>query len=173
MTWKLDRKTIRHRRRELNRKNFPSETWFEKMLKKAGLGGYMRNLCLESRYFGDFVWINQRIVVEIDGKIHLKKKEYDKKRDDFLRSMGWDVRRIWYKADHAAADLIKELSLKVPKLDPSKVKKHKRKISKKREFKKIIAEISAEHNQRLVESLKQRQEQFRIEMQMRRWRNGR
>jgi very-short-patch-repair endonuclease len=34
------------------------------------------------------------LIVELDGPIHEQRKEYDKSRDDILKSMGYNVLRI-------------------------------------------------------------------------------
>ncbi len=41
----------------------------------------------------------RKIAIECDGSSHngLKAKERDKRKDDFLRSVGWTVLRLWNK----------------------------------------------------------------------------
>lgn len=43
-------------------------------------------------YIADFVI--GKTVVEVDGSSHNKRKEYDRKRTDFLKSMGYNVIRV-------------------------------------------------------------------------------
>lgn len=107
--WLLNRKTIRKRRHELNRKNFPSETWFEKLLYEKGLGGYQRNYPLLNRFFGDFVWVKEKIVVEIDGSSHEGKESYDKRRDFALACEGYVVHRIRYHDMVLAKEILEKL----------------------------------------------------------------
>lgn len=82
------------RRNELNAKNYPSERWMERLLKSCEVGEWRRNICLEGRYFGDFVWRSARVVIEVDGAVHAGKADYDQRRDKFLSSRGWRIFRI-------------------------------------------------------------------------------
>lgn len=45
-------------------------------------------------YIVDFIVYPQRVVVEIDGGIHEKRKEYDARRDSYLRGLGLKVIRF-------------------------------------------------------------------------------
>lgn len=93
--WRMRLKTARRRRAQLNLKNFPSEKWFLKQLARIGAVNLpRRNLCLLRRYFGDFVWIRERLVLEIDGSSHEGKAEYDARRDAELKANGYRVVRI-------------------------------------------------------------------------------
>lgn len=47
-----------------------------------------------NRFFGDFVFIDKKLVLEIDGKQHLERKQYDKARDEIIRKEGYEVVRI-------------------------------------------------------------------------------
>jgi very-short-patch-repair endonuclease len=42
----------------------------------------------------DFVCIREKLVIELDGSIHNKRKEYDQRRDAWLRSQGYRVMRF-------------------------------------------------------------------------------
>jgi very-short-patch-repair endonuclease len=46
-------------------------------------------------YIADFVCLNQRLIVELDGGQHAQQAEYDIKRTDYLRMRGFRVLRIW------------------------------------------------------------------------------
>ena len=48
-------------------------------------------------YIVDFVCLERKIVVELDGSQHaaLKSKEYDRKRDAWLKKEGYTVLRFW------------------------------------------------------------------------------
>jgi very-short-patch-repair endonuclease len=93
----LPKRERRKRRRELNRKNFPSEKYFEKLLglwKVPTL--YQRNFCLVGTFFGDFVWVHHKLVVEIDGSSHENKASYDAWRDEKIKKGGWRIYRLNY-----------------------------------------------------------------------------
>lgn len=47
------------------------------------------------RYIVDFVCVEQRLIVEIDGGQHAEQMEYDQRRDAWLRSQGYTVLRFW------------------------------------------------------------------------------
>lgn len=114
----MDRKTILKRREELNKANFPSEVWFGKRLAMHGIGDYERNWPLLNRFFGDFVFIAFKLVIEIDGQSHEGKEGYDRMRDEALRLKGWRVIRI-RAYDHVDGELAIErirVILKAPDL---------------------------------------------------------
>lgn len=66
------------------RKGFLTEVWFrDKQNKKI--------------YRADFVFPQQRLVVELDGTQHQQTVALDNKRDSVLRSRGWNVVRVTHK----------------------------------------------------------------------------
>jgi very-short-patch-repair endonuclease len=53
-----------------------------------------------NRYFADFAFIDQRVILEIDGKQHLERREKDRQKDETLIKNGWNVIRIpWIHRD--------------------------------------------------------------------------
>jgi len=49
----------------------------------------------KSFFIADFFCGEKKLIVEIDGKIHLQKKEYDEIREEILAEMGFTVIRFW------------------------------------------------------------------------------
>jgi very-short-patch-repair endonuclease len=47
------------------------------------------------RYVCDFVCLEARVVVELDGTQHAAQPPYDEQRDEFLKSNGFRVLRFW------------------------------------------------------------------------------
>ena len=47
------------------------------------------------RYIVDFVCLEQRLIIEIDGGQHSEQLHYDQHRDAWLRSQGYTVLRFW------------------------------------------------------------------------------
>ncbi|MBS4099137.1 MAG: endonuclease domain-containing protein [Sulfuricella sp.] len=47
------------------------------------------------RYIVDFVCLEQRLIIEIDGGQHAEQTEYDQCRDAWLRNQGYAVLRFW------------------------------------------------------------------------------
>lgn len=85
--------------------NFPvgtpqSELDFASTLLPAGyVAGYIiptsRPECNGGGYYRlDYAHVEAKVNIEIDGSSHRFKKDRDKKRDEFLRSLGWKVIRI-------------------------------------------------------------------------------
>jgi very-short-patch-repair endonuclease len=46
-------------------------------------------------YIADFVCIEARLIVELDGGQHAEGREYDAKRDAFFAAQGFRVLRLW------------------------------------------------------------------------------
>ena len=47
------------------------------------------------RYIVDFVCLEQRLIIELDGGQHAEQLAYDRQRDAWLRSQGYTVLRFW------------------------------------------------------------------------------
>jgi very-short-patch-repair endonuclease len=50
-----------------------------------------------NRFFADFAFIDKRVILEIDGKQHIERKDYDINRDLIITAEGWTVIRIPWK----------------------------------------------------------------------------
>ena len=78
------------------RKNMTEEEkilW--RYLRKNQLSGmHVRRQHPDGIYILDFYCFEKNIVIEIDGKIHLKQYEYDKERTEYLESSGLKVIRF-------------------------------------------------------------------------------
>jgi len=46
-------------------------------------------------YVCDFICLEARLVIELDGSQHLEQEDRDARRDDFLRRYGYRVLRFW------------------------------------------------------------------------------
>jgi very-short-patch-repair endonuclease len=46
-------------------------------------------------YIVDFVCLEERLVIEVDGSQHLERALLDARRDDYLESLGFRVLRFW------------------------------------------------------------------------------
>lgn len=47
------------------------------------------------RYIVDFVCLERRLIIELDGSQHAEQFVYDERRDCWLRTQGFDVLRFW------------------------------------------------------------------------------
>lgn len=75
--------------------------WDELKAKKLGGHKFVRQMPI-GPYFADFACRVSRLIVEIDGSQHAD-SAYDRKRDEFMRSAGYSVLRLWN------TDVLKEI----------------------------------------------------------------
>lgn len=78
-----------------NRQNPTEEEsilWEE--LRGSKLGHKIRRQHAIGVFIGDFVCLDKRMVIEVDGEYHLGNKEYDEARTEFLRGEGFNVIRL-------------------------------------------------------------------------------
>jgi very-short-patch-repair endonuclease len=47
------------------------------------------------RYVVDFICLEEKLIIELDGGQHAENLEYDQERDSWLRSKGYTVLRFW------------------------------------------------------------------------------
>lgn len=80
------------------------EALFWSEVRNRKLGGYkFRRQFLIGRYIVDFVCVEQKLVVELDGPFHADRVQYDNVRDAFLRAQGYRVMR--FPNEYTACDL--------------------------------------------------------------------
>ncbi|MFA9390324.1 MAG: endonuclease domain-containing protein [Prolixibacteraceae bacterium] len=63
-------------------------------LRNKKIGYKIRRQHIIDNFITDFVCLNKKLVIEIDGKIHLKYKEYDELRTFKLNQKGYEVIRF-------------------------------------------------------------------------------
>lgn len=91
-----------------NRKNYGrgKRSWmeqsFEEWLSSNGIIGWdsethFWNPILKKNYFVDFINEEKKLIIELDGTQHRKTKDVDDARDEYFRSIGYDVRRITHE----------------------------------------------------------------------------
>ncbi len=66
--------------------------WNELRAKK--LGAKFRRQHVVDCYIADFVCLSLKLIIEVDGKIHLQQKEHDNLRDERLSLLGYQVVRF-------------------------------------------------------------------------------
>jgi very-short-patch-repair endonuclease len=81
----------------------PSEKLLWSRLRKKQLGIKFRQQHPIYRYILDFYCSKKRLAIEIDGEVHDGMEEYDKYRDEFLKSM--DITTIRVKSDDVIRDI--------------------------------------------------------------------
>jgi very-short-patch-repair endonuclease len=81
--------------RKLRRETTPAETVLWKQLKGNRLDGlHFRRQQIVHGYFADFYCHQHELIVEIDGGIHQLQKEYDARREEYLRELGFRINRF-------------------------------------------------------------------------------
>ena len=82
-----------------NEPSYP-EKFFMKVIENEFLNkNYTREYSI-GKYSADFCWIDLKKIIEIDGDQHQRFKEYaerDKRKDNYLMSMGYSILRISWK----------------------------------------------------------------------------
>ena len=67
--------------------------WFE--VRRRKLGGFkFKRQVLIGKYIVDFVSLEERLMVELDGPLHADRTQYDANRDEVLRMLGYRVVRF-------------------------------------------------------------------------------
>lgn len=108
--------------KKLPRRNEKSymERSFEEWLISNGLSRGLHGFLTEINFINknnkkpgwtDFVFPKQKLIIELDGTQHRKRKQLDMIRDDYLKSKNWIVIRITHKEykNKSKLDLIKQL----------------------------------------------------------------
>lgn len=83
---------LKARANALRKNQTPSEICFGQRLKEAGVNFAVQQVV--GLYIADFVITNKALIIEIDGSSHTGREVYDEKRDNWLRSCGFEVWRI-------------------------------------------------------------------------------
>ena len=69
-------------------------------------------------YIVDFVCLEKRLIIELDGGQHAEKQAADVKRDTWLRSQGYEVLRFWNHEVLTKIDGVKAVILQSLKMPP-------------------------------------------------------
>jgi len=71
-------------------------------------------------YVCDFICLEAKLIVELDGSQHVEQMNYDARRDDFMRSYGYRIVRFWNGDVISQTDIVVETifeALRRPDLD--------------------------------------------------------
>lgn len=107
--------------RDLRRNQTPPEKMLWEILRKRNLLGYkfLRQHSIFYRidkgwvefYIADFYCNKLKLIFELDGEIHTKRKEYDSERDAKLLSKGIVVKRILNKELNNMDSLLEKIKI--------------------------------------------------------------
>ncbi|MEX2158508.1 MAG: DUF559 domain-containing protein [Dehalococcoidia bacterium] len=89
------RQSLTHAARDLRRRQTKTEEALWHALRKRNLGGrkFKRQHRI-GRYIVDFYCPQERLIIEIDGPIHIKQRASDRERQGILESGGYRVLRV-------------------------------------------------------------------------------
>ena len=88
--------SIRARARALRKNLTEAERLLWRQLRFWQLDGHkFRRQQPIGNYVADFVCLEKRLIVELDGGQHAEQRDYDAKRDAWLRAQGFIVLRFW------------------------------------------------------------------------------
>ncbi len=100
-------KKMRDRARELRKDSTPFEATFWKAVRAHRLDGYsFRRQQVIGCYIADFVCLEKKLIIELDGAQHSANHVYDTERDAWLAAEGFHVLRIWNHEWQANPDAI-------------------------------------------------------------------
>ena len=80
---------------QLRKDSTPAERKLWAVIRNDQLGVNFRRQHAIGSYIPDFVCIEKKIIIELDGSQHLEQEEYDKERTKYLESQGYKVIRFW------------------------------------------------------------------------------
>jgi very-short-patch-repair endonuclease len=82
----------RHLRKNLT--NAEQKLW--RHIRSCQLQGYkFRRQAPIGQYIVDFVCLEKKLIIELDGGQHAEQREYDHDRSEWLKSRGYTVIRFW------------------------------------------------------------------------------
>lgn len=87
---------IKQKARNLRRNSTDAEMKLWQLLRNRRFDGYkFRRQYWIQNYIVDFVCLEKRLIVELDGGQHTEQTCYDKKRSQYLESLEFKVLRFW------------------------------------------------------------------------------
>jgi very-short-patch-repair endonuclease len=85
----------KHNAIQLRKKSTPAERKLWSRIRNDQLGVNFRRQHAVGNYIPDFVCIEKKLIIELDGSQHLEQEEYDQERTEYLNSLGYKVIRFW------------------------------------------------------------------------------
>ena len=91
----MEKSTLRQRARDLRKNSTDAERHLWYHLRANRLGFKFKRQVPIGTYVVDFVCLEKRLIIELDGGQHMDNRLYDKKRTDSLTTLGFKVLRFW------------------------------------------------------------------------------
>lgn len=80
---------------ELRKELTPAERKLWSRIRNDQLGVNFRRQHAIGKYIPDFVCIEKKLIIELDGSQHMEQEEYDNERTKYLETQGYKVIRFW------------------------------------------------------------------------------
>jgi very-short-patch-repair endonuclease len=98
------------RARELRKNSTEAERLLWRHLRLRQVGGYkFRRQQSLGPYIVDFVCLEKRMVIEVDGGQHSEQVKYDTQRSAWLEAQGFSILRFWNDEVLRAIEAVKEV----------------------------------------------------------------
>ena len=81
--------------RRLRKEMTPEEMFFWQRIRGGQMGHRFRKQHPLGIYTVDFVCLERKLIIELDGGQHAERAESDRIRDEWLKSVGYRVMRFW------------------------------------------------------------------------------
>jgi very-short-patch-repair endonuclease len=91
----VDKSVLRQRARDLRKNSTDAERHLWYQLRANRLGFKFKRQVPIGPYIVDFVCLEKRLIIELDGGQHMDNQIYDMKRMDWLMAHGFKVLRFW------------------------------------------------------------------------------
>ena len=91
----MDKSILRQRAKNLRKKSTDTERHLWYYLRANRLGFKFKRQVPIGTYIVDFVCLEKRLIVELDGGQHLDNQKYDMKRTAWLNTGGFKMLRFW------------------------------------------------------------------------------
>jgi len=91
----MDKSVLRQRARALRQNSTDAEGYLWYYLRANRLGFKFKRQVPIGEYIVDFVCLEKRLIIELDGGQHMDNQMYDMKRTDWLMTGGFKVLRFW------------------------------------------------------------------------------
>jgi very-short-patch-repair endonuclease len=99
---------LTNRRRELRQNSTPAEKIMWQCLRGNRFGFKFRRQHSLGSFIVDFYCPEKRLIIEIDGGVHLENQELDQARDEYFRQLNYKVIRFWNEEVHKNLDKVLE-----------------------------------------------------------------
>ncbi len=91
----MDKSTLRQHAKKLRKQSTDTEKHLWYNLRANRLGFKFKRQAPIGKYIVDFVCLEKRLIIELDGGQHLDNQKYDMERTAWLNASGFKVLRFW------------------------------------------------------------------------------